>query len=100
MAIRKVTGSVLPTALYSKDKTHDIGQLVNDLLMGDSLNGNTVTIGTDGSITVKGATIIATKTPSAADDIGTTGEIAWDADYIYVCSDTDTWLRATIATWV
>ena len=99
MATRKVTGPVIPTALYSKDKTHDIGQLVSDLLMGDTLNGNTVTIGVDGSITVTGSTIIATKTPASAGATGTTGEIAWDADYIYVCVDTDTWLRAAL-TWV
>ena len=98
MAITKVTGSVLHTALYSKDRTHDIGQLVDNLLMGDTLNGNTVTIGTDGSITVTGNTIIATKTPATAGAAGTTGEIAWDASYIYVCVDTDTWLRAAL-TW-
>lgn len=37
--------------------------------------------------------------PSAADDTGTAGQIAYDASYVYVCVDTDTWLRASIATW-
>ena len=100
MAPRKVTGTTIPTALSSKDKNFDIGQLVSDLVLGDSLNGNTVTIGTDGSVTITGPLVIPTKTPSSASDTGTTGEIAWDADYIYVCVDTDTWVRAAIATWV
>ncbi|SDT97235.1 hypothetical protein [Stappia sp. ES.058] len=39
------------------------------------------------------------KTPSSAADIGTTGEIAWDADFIYVCTAADTWKRAALATW-
>lgn len=37
--------------------------------------------------------------PSAANDTGTTGEIRITADSIYVCVDTDTWVKATIATW-
>ena len=40
-----------------------------------------------------------TKTPASAAATGTTGDIAWDADYIYVCTATDTWKRAAISTW-
>ena len=43
--------------------------------------------------------VIATKTPSSASDTGVTGTIAWDADYIYICTATNTWKRAAIATW-
>lgn len=43
--------------------------------------------------------ILATKTPSSATDIGTAGEIAWDADYIYICVATDTWKRTPLSTW-
>ena len=39
------------------------------------------------------------KTPSSASDTGTTGQIAWDSNYIYVCTATDTWKRTSIATW-
>lgn len=38
-------------------------------------------------------------TPSSASDTGTAGTIAWDSDYIYVCTATDTWKRVAIATW-
>lgn len=48
----------------------------------------------DDSIRVRTA-----KTPSSATDTGTQGQIAWDADYIYICTATDTWKRVAISSW-
>lgn len=39
------------------------------------------------------------KTPASASDTGTTGEICWDSNYIYVCTATNTWKRAALSTW-
>ena len=39
------------------------------------------------------------RTPASASATGATGEICWDANYIYVCTATNTWKRSTIATW-
>lgn len=39
------------------------------------------------------------KTPASAGATGTKGEICWDADFIYVCTATDTWERVAIASW-
>jgi len=39
------------------------------------------------------------KTPASATDTGTTGNICWDANYIYVCVATNTWKRAALTTW-
>jgi hypothetical protein len=39
------------------------------------------------------------RTPASAIAAGNQGEIAWDADYIYICTATDTWKRVAIATW-
>ena len=50
------------------------------------VNGDRVRIGT-------------AKTPASASATGTTGEICWDANYIYVCTATNTWKRTAIATW-
>jgi hypothetical protein len=44
--------------------------------------------------------IDTSKTPASAGATGTTGDIAWDSGYVYVCVATDTWKRASIATWV
>lgn len=43
--------------------------------------------------------ISTAKTPASATASGATGEIAWDASFIYVCTATNTWKRAAIATW-
>jgi hypothetical protein len=39
------------------------------------------------------------KTPSSATAAGNQGDICWDANYIYVCTATNTWMRAALATW-
>lgn len=39
------------------------------------------------------------RTPSSATDTGNAGDIAWDANYIYVCTALNTWKRAALATW-
>ena len=38
-------------------------------------------------------------TPSSASALGATGEIRWDANYIYICISTDTWRRIAHASW-
>ena len=37
--------------------------------------------------------------PASATDTGTAGDIRYDANYIYICTATNTWKRAAIATW-
>jgi hypothetical protein len=39
------------------------------------------------------------QTPATSGAAGNQGEIAWDANYIYVCTATNTWKRVAIATW-
>lgn len=42
---------------------------------------------------------VTPQTPSSAGATGVTGEIAVDANYVYVCTATNTWKRAALATW-
>ena len=37
--------------------------------------------------------------PSTSSDVGTTNQIAWDTDYIYVCTAANTWKRVGLSTW-
>lgn len=37
--------------------------------------------------------------PGTASSTGTAGQIAYDSTHIYVCVATDTWVRASLATW-
>lgn len=58
----------------------------------DSKSGQQLTI--NGTLRVSTST-----TPASASASGEAGMIAWDADYIYVCTATNTWKRIAIATW-
>jgi hypothetical protein len=39
------------------------------------------------------------RTPASAAAAGNAGDICWDANYIYVCTATNTWKRTAISTW-
>lgn len=43
--------------------------------------------------------VTAVSVPATATSTGTAGQIAYDVNYVYVCTATDTWMRAPIATW-
>ena len=51
------------------------------------------------SVAADSITVTTAKTPATATDTGTQGQICWDASYIYVCTATNTWVRAALATW-
>jgi hypothetical protein len=39
------------------------------------------------------------RTPTSASDTGRYGDIVFDSDYVYICTDTDTWKRSALSTW-
>ncbi|MDD5090386.1 MAG: hypothetical protein PHQ23_05665, partial [Candidatus Wallbacteria bacterium] len=41
--------------------------------------------------------ICKSKTPEHSDSIGIKGEIAWDSDYLYVCTGNSTWKRVKLS---
>ena len=41
----------------------------------------------------------ASYTPSSVSDTGTTGDIAYDSGYVYICVGTNSWKRAALSTW-
>jgi len=43
--------------------------------------------------------IATPQTPTGRSASGTQGDIAWDADYIYVCVATNSWKRTAISAW-
>lgn len=51
------------------------------------------------NVKVDGGLNVAQKTPASASATGTTGDVAWDTGFIYVCTATNTWKRAAVATW-
>ena len=74
-----------------------------DKVDGYDLNQAVTTSGTPTfvKLTLSGDTLNITtaKTPASAGAAGTAGDVCRDADYIYVCTATNTWKRVAIATW-
>jgi hypothetical protein len=54
-----------------------------------------------GVVEVTGNTLAVrtARTPASSSAAGVAGDICWDADYIYVCTATNTWKRTPILTW-
>lgn len=63
-------------------------------LKNASAGSNNIVLNTDGTIRLP-----VTKTPASATASGTAGDWAYDANFIYVCTATNTWKRVAIATW-
>ncbi len=64
------------------------------LLIGTTTAGASKLTVNDDSIQINTA-----KTPASATDTGTAGQVAWDANYVYVCVATNTWKRSALSTW-
>jgi len=43
--------------------------------------------------------IRTSQTPASAGASGNVGDICWDGNYVYVCVATNSWKRASLATW-
>ena len=66
------------------------------LLADVSGSNNPTKTATIGSVT---GIISDVTAPATAGATGTTGQVAVDTGFIYVCTATDTWKRVAIATW-
>lgn len=51
------------------------------------------------AINKDGIPIIPTSTPASASATGTTGMLAWDSSYLYICTASNTWRRVLHETW-
>ena len=67
------------------------------VLASVSKDGHVVTTKSD--TTGDNIRIRTSKTPTSASDTGSQGDIAWDANYVYVCISTNTWKRAELSSW-
>jgi hypothetical protein len=88
--------------LGNVDDTSDLNKPVSTATQTAlNLKANIASPAFTGNVSTSGDSIRidTAKTPSSAADTGTTGQIAWDSSYIYVCTATDTWKRSAIATW-
>ena len=91
-----VFGSVATSIVDASDGTED-GKI--DLKVQAAGTLTSMAAITAANVTLGSRPIIPTHTPASATAAGTAGEIAWDANYIYVCTATNTWKRAALSTW-
>ena len=98
-SLRTGTGTVRPLTFIVGTNSANERMRIDDtsgrLLVGTSSNSGGALLQVDGDR----VRISTAKTPASASDSGTTGEICWDANYIYVCTATNTWKRASLSTW-
>ena len=81
----------------SAENAADIGHCRNAAGVLEINNG---TAGTFRDLIVRNLRMSApTLVPASASATGSEGQIAWDANYIYICTATNTWKRVAIATW-
>jgi hypothetical protein len=78
----------------------DLSMEDNSIVSANDIKLNSLTPDTD-DITIKDDLVIieTSKTPSGTSDIGTTGSVAWDADYAYFCTATNHWERVALSEW-
>ncbi len=77
-------------SLYINPIRNDVSAVTNSVLKYDTTSKE-----------VSHSTLLGnlSSPPANATDIGSQGEIRADANYIYVCTATDTWKRAALSTW-
>lgn len=107
-------GNVLPGNVVSTGLVRGLTVLATGNLVGGNANittsVNTVTVNasnitagnisatqitTTGNVSV-GNTLSSLPQTKASNATGTTGQICWDSNYIYVCTATNTWKRASL----
>lgn len=86
----------ISSAIYA-DTSIDAGTtkyFINSLSTSPSILSGNLTINGTGKFF-----ITTPETPASAAATGTVGQIAWDSNFIYVCTATNTWKRVALATW-
>ena len=80
------------TGFYPEDTNNvDLGNSSNSRYWKDLYLSQKANVG---QLNISNPTV-----PGTTSAAGTAGDIAWDADYIYVCIATNSWKRASIVTW-
>ena len=91
---------------FGQKTTNDLAEgnvnkyFTNTLARGAiSVSGNLAYNSGTGVISYTTQTRAGSSAPATATSTGTAGDVAYDADYIYVCIATDTWKRSALSTW-
>ena len=88
----KVEGSIVDPTAAAEDGKIDLKVMAAGTLTSQAAI-------TSANVTLGVRPVLPTHTPASATATGTAGEVAWDANYIYICTATNTWKRVAISTW-
>ena len=71
------------------------------LELNDKDGTSLMQVGATGNLTLNIGDLIisASTTPASASATGTVGTVAWDTNYFYVCTATNTWKRSGLSSW-
>jgi len=71
------------------------------LELNDKDGTSLMQVGATGNLTLNIGDLIisALTTPASASATGTVGTVAWDTNYFYVCTATNTWKRSGLSSW-
>lgn len=94
--VQKTYGAFVASIVDASDTTED-GKI--DLQVQSAGTLTSMAAITAANVTLGSRPILPTHTPASATAAGTAGEVAWDANYIYVCIAANTWKRVAISTW-
>ena len=84
--------------LLSADSSSYVRVYQKNSITGNVQGSNTDVIDIDTSVHCD-SVVMSKSAPSESSVLGTVGEIRVDEEYIYVCTASNTWKRASIATW-
>lgn len=76
----------------------NIGNVSNNIALGDGAGTVRARYNAGWTFSTK-INIPAGTVPATAGDAGSAGDVAWDASYIYLAVDVDTWVRAKLESW-
>jgi len=86
------------TAAVYIDNSSNIGVTSNYAIQSDSTAPSYFT----GNVSVSGTGkfyVTTPQTPASSSAACTTGQLAWDTGFVYVCVGTNTWKRSALTTW-
>jgi hypothetical protein len=89
----------LDTSSNSGSLTISVSSAVERFVSLQNTGAGVMSLIVEGTITGSNLIVTTSQTPASASATGTTGTIAWDSGFLYVCVATNTWKRVAIATW-
>ncbi len=101
VVLTSLTSGTMTAAATDAELTYNSGtNTLSATTFSGDLTGNVtgdVTGNVDGN--VSGEVTLEGTAPTLATDPGVAGDIRYDANYVYICTATNTWVRAALSTW-